>query len=515
MLNMKNIMIMKYLYLFILLAFTISCTDLEPVLYSDLTTANAYSTESDLNAALVGVYSSLGPGAGDSYLYRAGYFVAITDYACDMSYSPSSDIGKMSTSTYDPNNRYFGRTWKYIYKLIADANILLSKMDDVDMDATAKNQIEGQARFLRALAYLDLTDGWGPVPLLTEPVNPTDAFDMPLSPVSEVDAAIIADCEFAVEHLPEQWAPELGLARATKGAAATILAKVYLRAKNYNDAKTYIDMVLQLRDNGVYTLNPDFKDVFSGYNKIDMGMIFGILHESSLNGGEITNHFCASDLPEVPGRWGYYAVNLDFWRTYDDADPRKQFFDYNYEGLRARDETTTNGFYYMMPAPGQTTPPNDTTKLMQKITTKKYSYEMIEQSYLDSRTNYVFRLGDVILLKAEVENALTGPSAALPYLNEIRARAGAPLYGDSGFPVPASQEEMDDRILDERGWELVFEFIRRPDLIRFGKWVEKTNDYLSGAGFNSAVTESMIHFPYPLIDAQLNQEMEAANSSRY
>ena len=204
---------MKYLYLFMLLAFTMSCTDLEPVLYSDLTTANAYETESDLEAALVGVYSSLGPGAGDSYLYRAGYFVAITDYASDMSYSPSGDIGKMSTSTYDPNNRYFGRTWKYIYKLIADANVLLAKIDDVDMDETNKNQIKGQARFLRALAYLDLTDGWGPVRLLIEPINPTEAFDMPLSPVSDVDAAMIADCEFAIENLPEAWAPELGLAR--------------------------------------------------------------------------------------------------------------------------------------------------------------------------------------------------------------------------------------------------------------------------------------------------------------
>ena len=246
-----------------------------------------------------------------------------------------------------------------------------------------------------------------------------------------------------------------------------------------------------------------------------MGLIFGILHESSLNGGEITNHFCARDFPEVPGRWGYYAINLDFWRSYDDADPRKQFFDYNYEGYRARDETTTNGFYYMMPEPGQTTPPNDTTKLMQKITTKKYSYEMIEQSYLDSRTNYVFRLADIILCKAEIENALSGPSAALPYLNEIRARAGAPLYGDPGFPIPASKDEMDEKILDERGFELVFEFLRRPDLIRFGKWVEKTNNYLSGAGMNTVVTESMTYFPYPLIEAQANEEMAAANSARY
>ena len=65
----KNIDIMKYLSFIIVLALAVNCTELTPELYSDLTTANAYSTESDINAALVGVYANLTPGAGDSYLY--------------------------------------------------------------------------------------------------------------------------------------------------------------------------------------------------------------------------------------------------------------------------------------------------------------------------------------------------------------------------------------------------------------------------------------------------------------
>jgi len=504
---------MKYLSFIIVLAFAVSCTDLTPVLYSDLTTANAYSTESDIDAALVGVYADLTPGAGDSYLYRAGYYVTLGDYASDMGYTDyGGDISKMGPSLYDPNNRYFSSNWSSMYKTIADANTLLSKIDQVDMDETKKRQIIGQARFLRALAYLDASDGWGPIPLITEPLNPTETYDYPLSPVSEVDALIIEDCMYANDNLPAEWAPELGLARATKGAAATILAKVYSRAHDYTNAMKYIDEVIQ---SPVYQLNPDFKDVFSGYNRLDMGGIFSILHESAINGGEITNHFCARDLPEVPNRWGYYAVALEFWRNYDDADPRKQFFYYNYEGAATRDETTTHGFYWMMPEPGQSNPPNDTTKLMQNICTQKYSYEMIEQSYLDSRTNYVFRLADVILLKAEAMNETSGPSAALPYVNQIRERAGAPLYGDAGFPVPASKEEMAEKILAERGFELVFEYMRRSDLIRFGKYVEYTNAYLQEAGINNTVTEGMIHFPYPLTESYLNEEMAAANAGRY
>ena len=55
-------------------------------------------------------------------------------------------------------------------------------------------------------------------------------------------------------------------------------------------------------------------------------MIFAILHESSQNGGEITNHFGPNDHPDVPGRWQYYGVSLPFWRSYDKEDPRREIY---------------------------------------------------------------------------------------------------------------------------------------------------------------------------------------------
>ena len=510
---MKN---MRYIYIVIVLVFAASCTNLEPELYSDLTTSNAYSTESDINAALTGIYADLAPFPGDGWMYYNGYFVMTTDYTTDIGFSTAAgDPTKLSNFTYDDNNRYFKYNWTYMFEVINNANLLLSKIENVEIDETKKKQIIGQARFLRALAYRDATDAWGPVPLLTEAVPPKDTYDMDLSPVSDIDLQIIEDCKYAIENLPVSWNVDEGLTRATKGAALTLLGKVYMRAHDYTNAKTYIDQVLALRDQGVYTLNPDFKNVWSENNKHDMGSIFSILHEASQNGGEITNHFGPMDNREVPNRWQYYAVSLYFWRKYDDRDPRKQFYYYNYEGLSPRDGTTSHGFYYMMPAPGQTTPPADTVKLLQNVATKKYSYEMVSDSYYDGRTISVFRLSDVILCKAEIENELSGVSAALPYLNEIRGRAGAPKYGDDpDFPVPSSKEEMADKILDERGFELVFEYKRRPDLIRFGKYVQVCNDYLISRGLDPVVTDKMRYFPYPLVDAQVNKNMAAANLDR-
>lgn len=511
---MKNLNKMRNIIILLALFFVASCTNLDPEMYSDMTTSNAYSTESDINAALVGVYADLAPFPGDGWMYYNGYFVMTTDYTTDIGFSTAAgDPTKLSNFTYDDNNRYFRYNWRYMFEVISNANVLIDKVAGVEMDETKKKQVIAQARFLRALAYRDATDAWGPVPLIVDIIDPTATYDMELSPVSEVDKVIIEDCKYAIENLPKNWTLDTGLSRATRGAAAMLLGKVYMRAHDYANAKIYIDMVLQLRTEGIYTLNPDFKNVWSESNKKDDGMIFCILHESSQNGGEITNHFGPRDHPDM-SKWQYYAVSLYFWRKYDDADPRKQFFYYNYEGRSQRDETTENGFYYMMPDEGQTVPPSDTVKLLQNVATMKYSYEMVDPSYYDGRTISVFRLSDAILCKAEIENELSGPGAALPFLNEVRARAEAPEYGTTDFPAPASKEEMAEKILDERGFEFVFEYKRRPDLIRFGKYEEICNTYLESRGLAPVVKPSMKLFPYPLVDAQLNSNMAAANLER-
>lgn len=506
---------MKYTYLILALALMVSCTKLEPKFYTDLTTGNAYSSESDINAALVGVYADLAPYPGDGWMYYNGYLIMTTDYTTDMGFSTAAgDPTKMSNFTYDANNRYIRYNWQFMYQVISNSNLLLSKVPDVPMTDEKKNQVMGQARFLRALAYRDLSDAWGPVPLILEVMSPSGLINKALSPVADVDKAIIEDCKYASENLPESWNSADGLSRATKGAALTLLGQVYLRAHDYANAKIYIDQVLALKSSGVYALNPDFKNVWSESNKFDKGMIFCILHEAAMNGGEIANHFGPADHREVTNRWQYYAVSLEFWRKYNDADPRKQFFYYNYEGKDPRDGSTDHGFYYMMPAAGQTVPPNDTTKLLVNVATKKYSYEMVSDSYYDGRTIPVLRIEDVILNKAEIENELSGPSSALPYLNMIRSRAGAPIYGASGFPVPASKAEMAQKILDERGFELVFEYKRRPDLIRFGKYEETCNAYLTSRGLSASVKPNMKYLPYPLVDSQLNTNMAAENNNR-
>ena len=130
-----------------------ACTDLEPEIYSNQTTSNAYSSESDIDAALVGVYADLAPYPGDGFLYYAGYVVMITDYATDMGYSDAAgDPTKLSNMTYDANNRYFRINWQNMYQVISNANVLIQNVDAVNMPEANKALEKAQAKFLRALA---------------------------------------------------------------------------------------------------------------------------------------------------------------------------------------------------------------------------------------------------------------------------------------------------------------------------------------------------------------------------
>ena len=491
------------------------CTDLDPNIYSNLTTANAYSTESDIDAAVVGLYADMNPYPGDAWLYYGGYMIMITDYTTDIGYSTAAgDPTKLSNMTYDASNRYFSNNWRDMYNVISNANTILENVESVSMSEENKKLVKAQAKFLRALCYRDLTDAWGPVPFFTSLVSdPFNTNDVDLTPVATIEETLISDLKQCIEDLPASWSGE-DLARATSGAAATLLGKIYLRNHDYANAKTYIDMVL---NSGQYQLEDDFKYVWSENNKYGKEMIFALLHETGNNAAEIACHFGPSDHPDVPGRWQYYGVSLPFWRSYDKEDPRREFFYYDYTGVSNRDDQSAYGFHYMIPEEGQTVVPNDTTKFMQNVATMKYTYDMLSDAYYDGRTICIFRLADVILCKAEIENNLNGPTAALPYLNQIRHRAGAPEYGqNSRFPVPTTVDAMNDAILKERGYELVFEFQRRADLIRFGKYEEVVNDHLKKLSLAqpTTVTSDLRYLPYPLNDAQLNPKLAAENPSR-
>jgi hypothetical protein len=156
-------------------------------------------------------------------------------------------------------NGLIAEDWRQIYKLISNANnaiFNISKMTTIT--AEEKNQFLSEIKFLRAVAYMDLTDLWGPVILATEKdlENPNYTTNATLTPLDQIEAFLINDLQGAGSALPVNYANNKfystnDVGRATKGAALTLLAKLYLRQHQWQKV---LDVTKQVMDLNTYSL---------------------------------------------------------------------------------------------------------------------------------------------------------------------------------------------------------------------------------------------------------------------
>ena len=138
----------------------------------------------------------------------------------------------------DYDNGY--QRWKYFYNyiLIGRANQVITKIEGVDLDTSVKDNLQGQALFLRALAYLDLVQYYGGVPLHLTPASSIEETALPRSTKEQVYEQIILDATEAASMLPNKSDQEPG--RATSGAAKMLLANVYMVNEEWSKAETFV-----------------------------------------------------------------------------------------------------------------------------------------------------------------------------------------------------------------------------------------------------------------------------------
>jgi hypothetical protein len=501
----------KYNILLITLATLIqfSCNkNLDPKVYSSLTSANAFKTKSDAIAAVNAVYARLkGPAVGDNFDYWTVRHFALTDLTTDVGHcSYGGDPGQLSLVQWNSANGLLAEDWRQIYKLVANANnAILNISAMTTLTAEEKNQFLSEVKFLRALAYMDLTDAWGPVVLLTEKdlTNPNYTAQPPVTPVAQIDALLITDLTAAASTLPVDYKSNAiyssnDVGRATKGSALTLLAKLYLREKQWQKV---VDLTKQVMDLNVYQLFPTYAGLFAESNKWCSENIFSVLSDANVNGTELLNHFGPLQHPVLTDRWQYYAVTWDFYNSYDNADDRKKMFFPSYKGV-------DDLIHQQAPTIGATPP--DGIFYMPDVATMKYADPLGANTYYDGHSVDILRYADVLLSRAEALNELNGPNAeSITLINQVKGRSHAKQLVLSNY----TQATLRDALLQERGWELYYEGKRRADLIRMGKYDVIVNAYLKRTGQTPTVVMPRDqYFPYPLNQVTINPNL--SNSGR-
>lgn len=155
--------------------------------------------------------------------------------------------GDQSKGVYDPEN--YG--WSGEYGYIRQANLVLEKIQEMDLSEDAYKKLEGQARFFRAYTYFTLIRSFGAVPYIDKPLELTDVENITRTPKDEVYAKVMEDFDIAIANLPVQW-DEANSGRITKGAAMAMKARAALYYNNWETAMTEAKNVMDLGQYELY-----------------------------------------------------------------------------------------------------------------------------------------------------------------------------------------------------------------------------------------------------------------------
>lgn len=458
---MKNLNITKHILALLLFLMSLSCQkDLiqEPI--TNKVSSKFYSTEGELESAVTSVYATLQSRG----LYGL-YIPAIGEVPSDNSFEevPGNDggyYGALDGFSVTVNNGIIADIWRTSYIGIQRANIVLNRIDDVSFDQQSiKESRIGEVKFIRALIYFNLVRLYGDVPLvIKETQNPNDYFGQGRASVEAVYTQIKKDLTESIGILPQTGSDD---SRVTKGAAQTLLGKVYLTLKQFDEAKVQFDAVV---NSSKYILVPNVSNIFGVENENNSEVIFAVQFESGLDGDSEGSNAYQQFSPSgtVSGAKGHNIPTEELLEKYDFSDERLSA----YYTLSSK-----SSLYY----------------------TNKLTANPIKAQ--DGPSDWiVLRYSDVVLMLAEVENELANTARATTLLNSIRIRAGL-----SGTNV-LTQIELRDAIALERRLELAIEGQRWFDLLR----TDKALEVVQANGISIQEEDLLMPIPQNQIDTDLS-----------
>ena len=385
-----------------------------------------------------------------------------------------------------------------IFMQVSAANEFIREAMASDVTFSQKEEFIAEARVLRALAYFHAIDNFGNVPFADE-TSVVGAFPSQISR-AELFNWLEKELTDLINNSALAGARANGFARADKGVAKFLLAKLYLNAKVYTGTDRYNDCATVLGSlmNDGYSLHTTPNgDIFNAYqdlfladnNKCTDEIIFAIEQDgiNTTSYGATNYLIFASTGGEmdpaalgISSGWGGLRTTPEFYDKFTGTDARNLFYTATQQKSIDDLGEFSHGYAFMKfrniksdGNPGQ------------------------ELGFVD--TDFpMMRYADVLLMAAEC--ALNGASIdGLGAFNQVRARAGLPA-------VTALNAQL---ILDERGRELYQECWRRSDLIRFGQFTSGYNWQWKGNVKEGKDVESYrTLFPIPDSDRLANTGLQ-------
>lgn len=261
------------LYIIALAVATSGCESLDYAPADQLSDKTFWQTEEHARQASVGMYNAMKA----PWCFGMEFtFDMCSDLADGV--SPWADIAQGSTFTSSSSG--VANHWQYLYELVHRANTVIRHVAVMPIDQAVIDDVTGEAKFLRAMAYFRLLNCWGGVPYYDESCDINEQFGTLNAPASAPDVIrqhIIDDLTDAIALLPvSREAADRG--RATRGAAYALRGKVYLFNRQWQEAiADFEEITLDVTANYGYSLHGDYNSLFRLYNgATSPEMIFSI-----------------------------------------------------------------------------------------------------------------------------------------------------------------------------------------------------------------------------------------------
>lgn len=409
---------------------------------------NFYRTQADAIAAINGVYAAFENTSGTNYY--GGFFVMLVELLTEMQtpyLSAGNERSLVDNYNFTPSHNYIYQAWLNAYAAINRANAVIDHVPGIDMDTTLRARIVGEAKFLRALHYFNLVRLFGGVPLYVHETTSLDSLQRPRATAAEVYDLIIQDLQDAIAVLPPASAYGPGdSGRASRGAAKTLLAKVYIQRAGTGvgtpaDYQTALDILRDIDATEGYALLPNYGDLFDMKHEVNQEVIFDIQCTRAPGlGCRISNQVAPRKSNYGNSQNGSFTAEMPFFQEFALNDKRRavtwqlSFVDKN-DNIVTWDSTqSAKGTY------GADTP------YMRKF------LDSLSTGY-DEANYIILRYADNLLMESEAINEIEGPTAAAyAPINLVRERAGI------GDLVPGlSKEAFRDSVFHERRLELAME----------------------------------------------------------
>ena len=511
-------------YIYILLALFAPLSGCKKFLNTEptdfLSPVTYYENEEQLKFAIAGVYDILGQNA----VYGTRLISRMNMEADEGYYVTATVTTGTQANDYTAADPDIENLWAMLYNGINRANVVLENVDkNTSISQAFRDQVRGEALFLRGYYYFLLVNYWGEVPLILESTKGVSSVQLPRSEVKAVYNQVLQDMETAETLVPS--ITQLGFAgRVSKSAVRGILARVNLYmagyplrdASRYEEVKKWAKMVIEDPEAN-HKLNPDFTQVFINLaqDKYDIQESIwevefwgnsGTYRETGQVGAWIG---VSSTNAEIGTAYGFIQATAKLFQSYENTDLRRDWSIAPYYYT-----STTNRIFHT----------STTVASLYSRDCGKYrrEYELVTpKSNQSTPINWpLLRLSDIMLMYAEADNKSgAGPAPALgsdaiKYVNLVRARANASLFTSANLITDPA--EFHDFIIEERSRELCYEGMRRSDLIRWGIYEFTMNDMknrmasdVPTANRSAFVNASAKHklFPIPTKDLILNKSL--------